>query len=1058
MALVIADRVKVTTTTTGTGTLSLASASTGFQDFSVVGDGNTTYYAVSSALGSEWEVGIGTYTASGTTLSRGTILGSSNSGSAVNFSAGTKDVYVVYPADKAVYKDASGNINEDITGNAATATVLETARTIAGQSFNGSANISIAPTDLTGVTASAAEINVLDGIPGTLTATELGYVDGVTSAIQTQLDAMVEKAGDTMTGFLTLHADPTSNLHAATKAYVDEVAQGVALKPAADAASTANISGTYNNGTAGVGATMTFAAAASFTVDGVTFDTVGQGLLLKDQTAAEENGRYYLSTVGDGGTSWVFTRCGYCDTADEIPGGYIFIQGGTANAGTGWVMTVADAETFVVGTDDITVIQFSGAGTYTAGTGLDLTGTVFSHTDTSSQASVNNSGNTFIQDVTLDDFGHVTALTSATAVINDGTLSMGVSGTGLSGSASFTANDSDNVTFTVTSNATSANTVSTIVARDASGNFSAGTITAALSGNASTATTLATARTIGGVSFNGSANIDLPGVNTAGNQSTSGNAATATAWATGRTLTLSGDVSGTSSTIDGTGNITLTATVADDSHNHTIANVDGLQTALDGKQPLDADLTAIAGLSSADGNFIVGSATGWVAESGATARTSLGLGSLATLSTVNAATITDNSVGAAELNVSGNGTSSQFLRSDGDGTFTWATPTDTNTTYSAGTALDLSGTTFNVDLSELTTSTADGDGDYFVVVDAVNAQKKLTKANINISGFNNDAGYTTNTGDITSVVAGSGLTGGATSGAATLNVGAGTGISVAADTVGLATAGAGAATYSSGISAIQVDAYGRVTSVTGSAGYTTNTGTVTSVAAGSYLTGGTITTSGTLAVDATSANTASKVVARDASGNFSAGTITATLSGNASTSSSCSGNAATATTLATARTINGVSFNGSANITVEPYISDDDTGDTNCPVTFTADSTAGYKRLYEDSAFYFDNTNNILYAGAFNATSDENLKKDIVVVEGALDKLFQLRGVEFKWKETDKLAAGVIAQDVQNVLPQAVFENANGHLSVQYDQLHAVLIEAVKELTARVKELEAKVG
>jgi hypothetical protein len=100
------------------------------------------------------------------------------------------------------------------------------------------------------------------------------------------------------------------------------------------------------------------------------------------------------------------------------------------------------------------------------------------------------------------------------------------------------------------------------------------------SGNAATATALATARTIGGVSFNGTANIDLPGVNTSGNQNTSGNAATATALATSRTIGLSGDVSGSGS-FDGTGNLTITATIADDSHNHTIANVDGLQTALD---------------------------------------------------------------------------------------------------------------------------------------------------------------------------------------------------------------------------------------------------------------------------------------------------------------------------------------------------------------------------------------------------------------------------------------------------------------------------------------------
>lgn len=130
--------------------------------------------------------------------------------------------------------------------------------------------------------------------------------------------------------------------------------------------------------------------------------------------------------------------------------------------------------------------------------------------------------------------------------------------------------------------ATNANTVNTIVKRDGSRNFSAGTITAALNGNATTATTLQTARTIGGVPFNGSSNINLPGVNTSGNQNTSGNAATATQLATLRTISLGGDLSGSSS-FDGSANVTISAVVADDSHNHTISNVDGLQTALDNK-------------------------------------------------------------------------------------------------------------------------------------------------------------------------------------------------------------------------------------------------------------------------------------------------------------------------------------------------------------------------------------------------------------------------------------------------------------------------------------------
>lgn len=102
MALVLADRVRETTTTAGTGTVTLAGAVTGFQSFSAVGNGNTTYYTIAGQGTSEWEVGIGTYTSSGTTLSRDSVLASSNSGSKVNFSAGTKDVFVTYPAGRSV--------------------------------------------------------------------------------------------------------------------------------------------------------------------------------------------------------------------------------------------------------------------------------------------------------------------------------------------------------------------------------------------------------------------------------------------------------------------------------------------------------------------------------------------------------------------------------------------------------------------------------------------------------------------------------------------------------------------------------------------------------------------------------------------------------------------------------------------------------------------------------------------------------------------------------------------------------------------------------------------
>ena len=112
MALVIDDRVKETSTTTGTGTLNLSGAVSGFQTFVAgVGDGNTTYYAIVNRDESEWETGIGTVTdASTDTLARTTVIASSNSDSAVDFSAGTKDVFTTLPASKAVYEDGSNDV------------------------------------------------------------------------------------------------------------------------------------------------------------------------------------------------------------------------------------------------------------------------------------------------------------------------------------------------------------------------------------------------------------------------------------------------------------------------------------------------------------------------------------------------------------------------------------------------------------------------------------------------------------------------------------------------------------------------------------------------------------------------------------------------------------------------------------------------------------------------------------------------------------------------------------------------------------------------------------
>ena len=105
MALVIKDRVKETSTTTGTGTLTLAGAATGYQSFAAIGNGNTTYYTIVG--GSQWEVGIGTYTSSGTALSRDIVL-SSSTGSKIDLAAGTKDVFVTYPSERAITGGGGG--------------------------------------------------------------------------------------------------------------------------------------------------------------------------------------------------------------------------------------------------------------------------------------------------------------------------------------------------------------------------------------------------------------------------------------------------------------------------------------------------------------------------------------------------------------------------------------------------------------------------------------------------------------------------------------------------------------------------------------------------------------------------------------------------------------------------------------------------------------------------------------------------------------------------------------------------------------------------------------
>jgi hypothetical protein len=512
MALIVADRVKETTVTTGVGTYTLDGAASGFQTFAAVAaDSDTVYYA--AVYSDDWEVGIGTISGSGTTIARTTILSSSNSNAAVNWPAGSKNIFLTYAAEKAVYEDASGNVD--------------------------------VPNNLT--------------VGGTVDGVDIAARDADLTTTTNTANAALPKAGGTMTGNLVLNADPTASLQAATKQYVDTIAaDGIHYHTPARVEAPANLPSTYDNGTSGVGATLTNSGTqVAIVIDGVALSSADR-VLIYQQTDPAHNGVYTVTTVGSVSTNWVLTRATDADSygpsdPDALgQGDAFFISAGDTGAGETYVMTTVGTITF--GTTGIVFTQISATAIYSAGTGMALTGTVFSigqdvgtgdsptfvnvtagltgnastATALATGRTIGMTGDVVWTSAAFDGSGNVTG----TATIQPNSVALGtdttgnyvgagaVSGIGLSGSLA-----AEGGTFTVVSNATDVNTGATLVARDASGNFSAGIITAALSGNASTATALAT----------------------------------------GRTISLTGDVTGTSAAFDGSGNVSIAATIAADS-------------------------------------------------------------------------------------------------------------------------------------------------------------------------------------------------------------------------------------------------------------------------------------------------------------------------------------------------------------------------------------------------------------------------------------------------------------------------------------------------------------
>lgn len=464
MALVVADRVQETTSTTSTSDYVLLGAAAGYQSFgAVLANGDTTYYAITNDT--DWEVGVGTYSTTGPTLARTTILASSSGGSAVSWGVGVKNIFISYAASKSVYLDTSGNLS------------------VADKIIH------------TGDTNTAIRFPAADTV-----SIETGGTERF----------KVENSTITTTVPVVLPADPTTSLQAATKSYVDTIASAsVHYHTPVRVESPTALTVTYNNGTSGVGATLTNAGAqAALVLDGITL-SVNDRVLIYTQVDQTQNGVYTVTSVGSVSTNWVMTRSTDTNTyAPSSPtalgaGDAFFVSQGATGAGELYVCNTTGVITF--GTTNITFVQVAATAVYTAGTGISLTnnvitntapdqtvaltqggattitgtypnftisstdttytagggiglaGTTFSvaagtgltqdadglsHADTSSQASVDNTGATFVQDINLDGFGHVTGAASVTvtpsligAPQNDGTGATGTWGISVSGNA-----------------------------------------------------------------------------------------------------------------------------------------------------------------------------------------------------------------------------------------------------------------------------------------------------------------------------------------------------------------------------------------------------------------------------------------------------------------------------------------------------------------------------------------------------------------------------------------------------------------------------------------------
>jgi hypothetical protein len=1095
MALVLKDRVKVTSTTTGTGTLTLAGAATGYQSFAAIGNGNTTYYAITDPATGDWEVGIGTYTSSGTTLSRTTILSSSNAGSAVNLQAGTKEVFCVYPAEKAVFEQETGEtilnngpitvIGNNVTSytsfgaslgefyanvnsfaqlyvqnlnNGASASTDIVAYNNLGDGTNKFIDMGICSSNYTEVAfpifspnsgyvyndggdllIGSATDDVVFFAGGVDTTDEALRIDKTTKDLTTTSDLTVGGALD-ITGAASfgstvlLDANPTTALQAATKQYVDQVATaGLHIHDPVRVESTANLTATYVQGG------TTFNITDITGTDTVTTSTT-HGLSVNDQI--------WLTTTAGNGLSTNTAYFVYSIPAvNQLTLSLTF--GGSQITG----LTNASGLTYATRANSGVGATLTNAGTQAA---LNLDSVALSVSNRVMVRLQTNGAENGVYTVTTVGSGStnwvLTRATDSNRVDPGDPNGLGTGDYFFTQEGALNAGDSHVLT-------TEPNTM--IIGY----------------------TPLTYTQFSGGIVYTGTAPINV----------------------TGQVISLTGTVAATNG---GTGVNTVT----------TGDLLYGSATNTWSKLPLGAgykSLTVNAGGTQVEWNAVALNQS--AAVSGSLGTTNGGTG-------LNTYTLGDTLYSSAAntlAKLAGNTTTTpKYLRQVGTGAASQAPSWETLSAsdIASGVLPVVNGGT---GLSSYTTGDivyASASGTLAGLTDIATGNVLLSGGagvapsygkvvfGTHTSGTNSVSQGGTGVSTLTGLAYGNGTAAFSAASAAEVVAVIGTTAVTNATNATNATTAASCSGNAATATVLQTARNINGTSFNGSADITVTANTANTLTRGTYLTGNNFNGSAatTWAVDATTTNTASKVVARDGSGNFAAGTITAALTGNVTgdvsgSSGSCTGNALTATTLQTARTINGTSFNGSANITITANTTNTLTlgtgltgtsfnGSAAVTATVSYGTTSGTACQGNDSRLsdsrQATNTNTQLAslgvgtassgtAGEIRATnnitayfSDERLKTKIGDIENALEKVKQIETMVYHANETavalgydaSVIEVGVTAQSVQRVMPQTVAPAPidDKYLTVRYERLVPLLIEAIKELEAQVAELKAK--